>query len=232
MAYSLLIIDDDKTFCEELSEILSEYHSRYVLNPGEAIAYLERPNDIDLILLDVRLPEMKGTEFLKILKTRYPDVSIIIMTSYFSKESILDALRNRADDFLEKPFDIEELKKMVDRLLREKRENLTFSDDMEYIRYYINKKLDKNVKLADIAATLGYSAKYMSRLFKRQSGIGFSDYKTDIKIGRAKELLKNTDYRIKRIAYELGYENSESFVRIFKKRTGMTPSSFRSVSSG
>lgn len=227
MAYSLLIIDDDRIFCEELSEILSDYTSRFVLSPSEALEYLKRPNDIDLILLDIRLPEMKGTEFLKILKARYPDILIIIMTSYFSKESLITALRNRADDFIEKPFDIEELKRMIDRLLKGKRDSSNFSDNMEYIRYYILKNLDKNVQLADLAETMGYSAKYMSRLFKQQSGVGFSDYKTDIKIERAKELLEKTDYRIKRIAYELGYENSESFVRIFKKRTGTTPSRYR-----
>ena len=232
MAYSILIIDDDRIFCEELSEILCDYRSRYVLSPAEALEYLERPNDIDLILLDVRLPEMKGTEFLKVLKSRYPDIAIIIMTSYFSKESLITALRNRADDFMEKPFDIEELKRMVNRLLEEKRGSSSFSNNLEYVRYYILKNLDKNVQLADIAATLGYSPKYMSRLFKRESGIGFSDYKSDIKIRKAKELLENTDYRIKRIAYELGYENSESFVRIFKKRTGTTPSRYRTSAYG
>ena len=70
----------------------------------------------------------------------------------------------------------------------------------------------------------------MSRLFKQETGTNFNDYRLELKMEKAKEYLKSTDLRIKQIAYEIGYENSESFVRIFKRKTGLTPSRYRNRS--
>ena len=83
------------------------------------------------------------------------------------------------------------------------------------------------MELEDIAALLGYSPKYMSRLFKQKTGSNFNVYRTKIKMEKAKGYLLNTDHRIKNIAFDIGYENSESFVRTFKKQTGLTPTEYR-----
>jgi two-component system, response regulator YesN len=230
VAYSILIIDDDRIFCEELSETLCDYRTRYTLTPSEALTVLDQPNEIDLVLLDVRLPEMKGTELLKIIKSRYPDLLVIIMTGYGSKEVVLDSMRSKADDFIEKPVDPKELLRIVDERLLTNRDRKEFNRDIDYVKYYIKKNIDKNVELEDIANIMGYSTKYMSRLFKQETGINFNDYRLELKMAKAKEYLKSTDLRIKQIAYEIGYENSESFVRIFKRKTGLTPSRYRNRS--
>jgi AraC-like DNA-binding protein len=149
------------------------------------------------------------------------------MTGYGSKDVVLESMRNNADEFIEKPIDPEQTLRMIDDLLRAKRDSMEFSRDIDYIKYYIKKNIDKSIELDDIAGLMGYSSKYMSRLFKQEAGINFNQYRLQLKMERAKEYLENTDHRIKQIAYEIGYENSESFVRIFKKRTGITPSQYR-----
>ncbi len=227
MSYSILIVDDDVTFCEELSEILSEYRISTAQTPSAALSILEAPNELDLVLLDVRLPKMKGTELLKIIKDRYPEVLVIIMTGYGSKEVVITSMRNQADDFIEKPLEPVEIIGMVQRHLMAKRGAREYSRDIDYIKHYIRKNIDKNVELEDLAEIMGYSVKYMSRFFKQEAGMNFNEYRLELKMDRAKELLEKSDYRIKHIAYEIGYENSESFVRIFKKRTELTPSQYR-----
>jgi AraC-like DNA-binding protein len=149
------------------------------------------------------------------------------MTGYGSKAVILDSMRNKADDFIEKPVNPEEILEVVEKLLQSKRDTKEFSRDIDYVKYYIRKNIDKNVELEDIANIMGYSTKYMSRLFKQETGTNFNDYRLELKMEKAKEYLENTDLRIKQIAYEIGYENSESFVRIFKRKTGFTPSQYR-----
>lgn len=230
MPYSILIVDDDRVFCEELGEILEDYEVKTALDPKDAMTILNQPNGIDLVLLDVRLPGMKGTQLLKIIKERYPDLPVIMMTAYGSKDVVITSMRNKTDDFIEKPIDIGQLNDMIDRLLITKRGLQSFSKDIDYIKYYIKKNINKKVEIDDIAAIMGYSPKYMSRVFKQETGMRFNDYRLQLKIEKAKEYLEITDYRIKHIAYDLGYENSESFVRIFKKRTGLTPSEYRKQS--
>ncbi len=227
MPYSILVVDDDSIFCDELEESLEEYTITSVYNPNDALKVLELPNDIDLMLVDVRLPKMKGTDLLKIIKDRYPEIFIIIMTGYAGKDVILESMRGKADDFIEKPLDVDTLKKMIQQLLATKRDAGVFTRDMDYVQYYIEKNCDKKVELEDIASLLGYSPKYMSRLFKQKTGINFNKYRTKIKMEKAKHYLLNTDNQIKNIAFEIGYENSESFVRTFKKQTGLTPTEYR-----
>jgi two-component system, response regulator YesN len=225
--YSILVVDDDSIFCDELEESLEEYKITSVCEPNNALEILEQPNDIDLMLLDVRLPKMKGTDLLKIIKDRYPGIFIIIMTGYAGKDVILESMRGKADDFIEKPLNVDTLKKMIQQLLASKRNCGVFKRDIDYVQYYIEKNCDKKVELEDIAALLGYSPKYMSRLFKQKTGINFNKYKTKIKMEQAKHYLENTDKQIKNIAFKIGYENSESFVRTFKKQNGLTPTEYR-----
>ncbi|MBN1409352.1 MAG: helix-turn-helix transcriptional regulator, partial [Spirochaetales bacterium] len=69
--------------------------------------------------------------------------------------------------------------------------------------------------------------KYLSKIFKEQTGKCFNEYKLDVKMKYAKELLQNTGYNIDQIAYKLGYKKSESFIKIFKKFSHLTPTEFR-----
>jgi two-component system response regulator YesN len=153
-----------------------------------------------------------------------------MMTAYGSKDVIITSMRNDTDDFIEKPIDIGQLKAMVRDQLGRKKGTKQFDSDMDYIKYYIDKNIDKKVEMEHIASIMGYSTKYMSRVFKQETGMKFNEYRLQRKIEKAKEYLETTDYRIKQIAYELGYENSESFVRIFKKRTGFSPAVYRKKS--
>jgi len=227
MSYSLLIIDDDRIFCEELCEILDEYDTEVALTPQQALDILTAPNKIDLVLLDVRLPGMWGTELLKILKNRYPKVAILMMTAFASKNVIVGALRNQADDFVEKPIDVAYLKNRISELLQSREGMPDVSNDVEYLKYYLQKNDDKRIEIEDIAQLMGYTPKYMSRLFKQLMGTSFIEYRLNQKMEKAKQLLAGTDWPIKQIAYRLTYENPESFVRIFKKKTSFTPSQYR-----
>ncbi|MCF7947805.1 MAG: response regulator transcription factor [Spirochaetia bacterium] len=227
MPFTLLIIDDDRIFCDELCETLDEYETKIALSPQQALEILSAPNSVDLVLLDVRLPGMWGTELLKIIKSRYSRISVIIMTAFASKEVIVGALRNQADDFVEKPIDIIQLKERIQNLLETSGEITNCSNDVEYLKYYLQKNEDKKIEIDDLARLMGYTPKYMSRLFKQKMGTTFIEYRVNQKVERAKRLLSTTDWPIKRIAYSITYENPESFVRIFKKKTGYTPSQYR-----
>lgn len=227
MSFTVMVVDDNASFRKELSSSLSrEYNIVEAADSSAAVQKLKNPNVIDIILLDVVLPGLRGTELLKILKDIDPRVKIIIMTGFGSKKVVVEALRNNADEYLEKPFNITKVIQMINTLLGEKTEEQT-DGPVDKIQYFIHKNPDKNISLNQAAEIVNLSPKYISRLFKEKTGKGFNAYKIENKINIAKSLLENTSYNINEISYKIGYKSSESFVRIFKRITGATPKYFR-----
>ncbi|MBD3296500.1 MAG: response regulator [Candidatus Omnitrophica bacterium] len=235
MAYTIFIIDDDKAFCEEFSDAFYEYNVVKAFDAKEAIRLLEAPNEIDLIILDEKLPNnTKGTRILQRIKKLQPSVPVIILTGFSNKETAIRAVRAHADEYLEKPMDIGKTKELVDRLLREsERANTIEGSDikskLERVRSFVEKNADKIVTLDDAAARVGLSPKYLSRVFKQETGTNFNEFYLSRKFDKADELLNHTGYTIEQIADKLGYQNPESFIRIYKKYRGKTPTQNRSA---
>lgn len=98
---------------------------------------------------------------------------------------------------------------------------------------YINKNLAEQLSLEQTAAQVNVSPYYLSKLFKEETGENFIDYVTNLRIKKAKELLKDGSMNVKEISHETGYVDQNYFSKIFKKNTGYTPTEFRdSVLSG
>ena len=68
---------------------------------------------------------------------------------------------------------------------------------------------------------------YFSKIFKEETGRNFVEYVTDIRIGRARELLLSSDMSMKEICGEVGYGDPNYFSRIFKKHAGVTPTEYK-----
>lgn len=98
---------------------------------------------------------------------------------------------------------------------------------VEAIKGYIHRHHKDNLTLQDIADSVSLSQHYASRLFKQEQGITIMEYVASIKIDEAKKLLNNPLNKIEDIAEYLGYDDPSYFTRVFKKRTGVTPSQFR-----
>ncbi|MBD3427127.1 MAG: helix-turn-helix domain-containing protein [Candidatus Omnitrophica bacterium] len=233
MAYTIFIIDDDKAFCEEFSDAFYEYNVIKAFNAQDALDELRKPNEIDLIILDERLPNnKKGTLILEQLRKIMPSTPIVILTGFSSKETAIRALRAHADEYLEKPMDIPRTKQLIEDLLHESdkknaREGSDIKSKIARVKIFIEKNFDKIVTLEDAAGRVGLSPKYLSRAFKEETGTNFNEYYLKCKFKKAEELLNQTSYTIEQIADKLGYKNPESFIRIYKKHWGSTPTQNR-----
>ncbi|MEW6618536.1 MAG: AraC family transcriptional regulator [bacterium] len=82
-------------------------------------------------------------------------------------------------------------------------------------------------KLYEVAHEIGLSPKHLSRIFRENNGKSFTQLRIEIKMEYAKHLLKNTNLTIDQITYELGYSHWSSFTRMFKKKNGGSPTSYR-----
>lgn len=95
------------------------------------------------------------------------------------------------------------------------------------IQEIIELRLHTNITLESIANEMFFSTSYLSRLFKKQTGKNFSDYLIDRRLERAKLLLLSTNRTINSIAQEIGYDNSNSFRRLFKNKVGQSATKYR-----
>ena len=230
MPYSILIVDDDREFREELREALDDFEVIEAASSEAALEILKRANEIDAVILDVMMPGMRGTDALCEMKRIAPDIGIIISTGYSSKDVAVDALKGHADDYIEKPVSIPRLKEILGRVVRSREpapDSLDIKGKVERVKQFAERNFNRKVTLEDAAAQVSLSPKYLSRVFKQETGMGFAEYRADVKIGKAKEMLKTTGYNVNQIAERLAYENAESFIRAFRKSSDCTPSEYR-----
>lgn len=121
MKPSILIVDDDEVMRETLSEVLVKgNYDVYVVGSGQEALSLVKKNIIDLILLDMRLPDADGLDILKKIKEFDTDISVIIMTAYSDIETAVTAMKSGAYHYINKPFDLEELKLLIEKGLETK----------------------------------------------------------------------------------------------------------------
>jgi len=116
----ILVVDDDRELQENIVEVLAEagFDVCAASNGEEALEQLAT-TAIDLVLLDSIMPGMNGMETLPQIKRAYPQAKIIMMTAFSTVDSAVEAMRKGADDFITKPFKIDEIIMAIRRSLEE-----------------------------------------------------------------------------------------------------------------
>ena len=111
---SILIVDDEQSYRQLLSLVFEgDGHSiRTAMNGREALELLQAES-ADIVISDVKMPDMDGIGLLRAVRETLPDVGVILMTAFASVETAREAFKLGADDFIQKPFDVEELKLIV-----------------------------------------------------------------------------------------------------------------------
>lgn len=115
---NLLIVDDEQSYRQLLSLVFeSEGHQvRTAMNGREALEALQK-HPAEIIISDVRMPDMDGISLLRAARELYPDIGIVLMTAFATVDTAREAFKLGADDFIQKPFDVEELKLIVRKTL-------------------------------------------------------------------------------------------------------------------
>lgn len=112
----LLIVDDEPLIRELCAGVFENFKVVQAADGFEALKYLDH-EQVDIVLSDVRMPNIDGIELLKIVRQDQPDLPFILMTGYSDKELILEALKAGADDFIAKPISLLQLGRTVDKVL-------------------------------------------------------------------------------------------------------------------
>ena len=118
------------------------------------------------------------------------------------------------------------LLKMCDYIAENKANNFSVNI-VEQMIEYINNNYHSDINLNSMAAALKKNNSYLSVLFKKETGMNFIDYLTNVRIQKAKEILKNTDLKICEVAKKVGYSNEKNFFKAFRKVVGTSPQYYR-----
>lgn len=98
---------------------------------------------------------------------------------------------------------------------------------LDLITAYIQDHLDQELKLVDLAAVVGISQYYFSRLFKQSTGLAPYQYVVQQRVERAKQLLRQQNLTIADIALLCGFANQSHFTKLFRQVTGLTPKQYQ-----
>jgi two-component system response regulator YesN len=208
-------------------------------NGREALDMLKN-NDIHLVITDIIMPLMSGLELLTELNKHYPNVAVVLLSGYADFNYAQQALREGALDYILKPITREkienilmkakiELSQYYQLIEDESLSGQTAEQTMEYARTYIRKHFTEQIDLSAIAAKLGISPAYLTKLFNKYEKCSPIKYLTDLRIAEAKQLLYNTQLTIKEVSERVGYQNQFYFSRVFRKIIKLSPSEYRAA---
>jgi DNA-binding NtrC family response regulator len=172
---TILIVDDEKSLRDSLRILLQDaYNLVFALTGKEAIQDIKKECP-DLVLLDIRLPEIDGLEVLSQIKSMEPDLEVIMITAMNTVGSAVEAMKRGAYDYITKPFDIEAITAIIEKVLeksRLKKENIFLKGEIER-KYQFEKIVGRSPAMKEIFNLIGQVARSDSTvLIYGESGTG------------------------------------------------------------
>lgn len=241
--YKALIIDDEKPVRIAVSK-LGKW-SRFCIEPPlmaangkEALATMREVHP-DIVFVDMHMPIMNGSEFLKEASEEFPDTRFIIISGYDDFTYAQQAIRYGAVDYLLKPVVEKDLNEAILRTMQaicpgfvpldeeEEETNLDTDTVIHIIHDYIDKNYSQNIKISMFSDKYFFSKEYLTRQFKAKYHCGIYEYVLQVRMERARELLLNPEIKIQDIAQRIGYTDNNYFSKAFRTYYGVSPSAFR-----
>ena len=225
----ILIADDEQFERELLDEIVHRHfdpqiQTRLAESGRQAIdvAGFWKPS---MVLMDIEMPGINGINAAKRIIERDPSVKVIFVTAYSLFNYAYEAVKLGA--FVESREQLEALASVASSL-----EEHSSADKISLLMSNVRNYLQHNymrmdISLDSISDILHINPSYFSMLFKKNFGVNFVDYVTELRISASKELLKDPFLSATEIANAVGYESLNYYTRVFKKTTGVTPTEYR-----
>lgn len=240
-AYALAIVDDDTQIRDGLSRYFPwpelGFEVEATFEDGEGLLERLACGGIDVVLCDVRLPRMSGLEVADRIARAFPDVRIVFLSAHKDYEYLRAALKCQAVDYILKPASEHELSSVFLRLKAELdcrggRRDEDAGSIPERIVATVCKFVQMNyrtVTLEAAARVVRMNPNYLSAYFKRVAGVHFSDYLMQVRMEKAKALLRDFRYRTYEVGAMVGYQDANNFARAFRRYFHKSPREYRAA---
>ncbi len=245
----LLIVEDNDDLRSYVRSSLTDKYR--ISEASDGVMGLEKAiEDIpDLIISDVMMPKMDGLKLCYRLKTdeRTSHIPIILLTARAGKESKIEGLETGADDFITKPFDLEELQARINNLIQQRKKlksiflknigsisDISDSGITSMDKKFIKKAIqivkqhmyDSDFSVEEFGSKAGMSRSQLHRKLKALVNQSASDFIRTIRLNTAAELLANKTGNVAEIAFEVGFNNLSWFSKCFHQQFGILPSEY------
>lgn len=238
--YNILLAEDEKVIRDGLAATIEHLSRDFTVawlaeNGAKAIDFLQTSRP-DVLITDIRMPVKGGLDLIKQARIIYPNLQIVIISGYDEFEYAQMAMREGVKYYLLKPIRASELTWTLDKIKTELQPHThsqaTTENEHSKIREMkkvIKEQLDQDLTLQKIGEIMNLHPNYISTLFKQETGKKLSDYITEARLMKAKDLLVNSKLKVYEVAYTVGYRDERHFMSIFKKHEGCSPTQFRNM---
>lgn len=248
---SVLIVEDNASVSYYIAELLKKnYRLYYARNGAEG---LEKAKEFmpDLLVTDLMMPEMDGYELCREVRSSaiLNHIPIIVITAKCEEKDRIRLLEAGADAYLQKPFNAEELRIRINKLLEQRRllrEKYTHalhegteqsvelsSLDKDFLGRLTNiiyaQLSDSTLNSSSVADKMCMSKSQLNRKIRTITGYNTAAYILQMRMEKAKRMLASTDTPISDIAMKCGFEDASYFGRVFKQAFNITPSQYRKM---
>ncbi|WP_168121831.1 response regulator [Paenibacillus sp. HB172176] len=230
----VVLVEDEAQIRRGLKILLEEIIGGYVVAgeapSGQAAMQVIQTFMPDLVITDIRMPDMDGITLMKNMKQLIPDIPFLILSGYDDFLYMREAIRLHAVDYLLKPVDNIEFAQSLEKWRKGVEGEASPTDASHIIRQvktYIQENLNEDLSLQQAADQVQLNYHYLSTLFKRETGKPYIEYVIDERMKRGKQLLRTTNLKIYEVASMCGYPTPKHFATVFKQRIGSTPGDYR-----
>lgn len=254
--YKAMIIDDEPIIVQGLSRSVpwEKYNCEVIATANDGVEGKRLIEELkpNLIFLDICMPEMDGLTMVAGLKSEFPDLEVSILTGFRDFDYAQKAIRLGVTRFMLKPSNMDELEEAIQTMTEnlkakniqsgeaeaeqekeaEEHESVASSFIVKNAVEYIEENYTQKLKLADVAEKAYVSQWHLSKLLNRHTGQSFSEILNNVRIEKAKELLKDPSLRIGDIAESVGFLDMAHFSRVFKKQMGISANEYRNTVLG
>lgn len=246
--YRVMLIDDEQS-ARRLMRASIDWESLNMEVVGEAASGIEAINVIDdmkpdIAFVDISMPFMNGIEFTEVATARYPNLVIIIMTAIDQFEYARKCVSLPVFEYMLKPMVRSEITAVLESAKKKLDETRDLAgeaaaeaapgpemeaDTISMIKNYIDANYtDSKINLTSVAEQFGFSASYLSRKFKQETGKNFVEYLTERRMEKA-ILLAESNWKMFQTSAEVGIPDPNYFGRCFKKYAGMSYSDYVAI---
>ncbi|MFC5529739.1 response regulator transcription factor [Cohnella yongneupensis] len=237
----IAIADDESRIRLGLAKMIEHSHIPHKItgtySDGEEALKDMKVNIADVLITDIKMPVIGGLQLIEELKQFNESLKFIVLSGFRDFDYAKTAIRLGVEDYLLKPINQEELYRLLDKANRERESDREGGDQpkgeaegrvVTLIKKYIEEEYRKDISLSELAEKVYLNPQYVSQLFKAQTGQTITDYLLQVRIEKAKEIMKyNLELKVYEVGELVGYQDPVYFNRLFKKITGVTPKEYR-----
>ncbi len=241
MCIRLMIADDEDVVRNGLEKYIKLHTERfekiYTAENGEKALEIILRHKPDIMLLDVQMPILNGLEVMKEAKKAGVLPATIIFSGYDEFSYAQEAIRQGARDYLLKPSRssdiLKRIEEVADELHIKEEASKPVSNPAEKTnligraKEYIDEHYYENISQIQVADIIGITPGYLSTLFSKNMGCGFTDYLNQVRIHHACAYLQQNYLKTYEIAFKVGFRDEKYFSKVFKKIVGVSPKEYR-----